>query len=395
LIRSSQHGISAYNQQNNTHMFRPLTRASSIPSSPTVTSASSTSFPFLDFFAGSGLVTEALKPYFTAVWANDICEKKAAVYRANHPRKHFQLGSIDTINGASLPSAILSWASFPCQDLSLAGNLAGITSRRSGLVWRWLHLLDKLPMRPPLVVAENVVGLISARQGKHYRLLHAALVERGYRVGALLIDAIHWTPQSRPRVFVVGVDRTIDTKLFQTTTPHWAHPRAIQQVAGYLSEWTWWRLPPPPQRRSVLASLIDLHAPCHDTQRTAQNLSLLTSSHRRRLVDALRAGETIVPGYKRTRNGKQVLELRFDGIAGCLRTPEGGSSRQLLIVSREGKLHTRLLTVQETARLMGAPSHYKIPGSYNDGYKAMGDAVSVHAVRYLARHLLFPLAQGL
>jgi DNA (cytosine-5)-methyltransferase 1 len=82
-------------------------------------------------------------------------------------------------------------------------------------------------------------------------------------------------------------------------------------------------------------------------------------------------------------------------MAGCLRTPEGGSSRQLLILARDGALATRLLTVEETARLMGAPTRYKIPGSYNDGYKAMGDAVSVPAVRYLARHLLFPLAQRL
>ena len=30
-------------------------------------------------------------------------------------------------------------------------------------------------------------------------------------------------------------------------------------------------------------------------------------------------------GYRRTRHGEQQLELRFDGIAGCLRTPEGGN----------------------------------------------------------------------
>ena len=34
---------------------------------------------YLEFFAGSGLVAHALKPHFKAAWANDICEKKAAV----------------------------------------------------------------------------------------------------------------------------------------------------------------------------------------------------------------------------------------------------------------------------------------------------------------------------
>ena len=106
------------------------------------------------------------------------------------------------------------------------------------------------------------------------------------------------------------------------------------------------------------------------------------------------SGPSVFPGYRRTRNGKQVLELRFDNVAGCLRTPEGGSSRQVVVIHDEqGMLNTRLLTVRETARLMGVPDSYKIPGSYNDGYKAMGDAVAVPVVKWLARHLLDPLCR--
>ena len=101
------------------------------------------------------------------------------------------------------------------------------------------------------------------------------------------------------------------------------------------------------------------------------------------------------PAYKRTRKGRQVLELRFDGIAGCLRTPEGGSSRQILVITENGDIRTRLLTVRETARLMGAPDDYKLPGSYNDGYKAMGDAVAVPVARFLAENLLAPIAARL
>jgi DNA (cytosine-5)-methyltransferase 1 len=86
--------------------------------------------------------------------------------------------------------------------------------------------------------------------------------------------------------------------------------------------------------------------------------------------------------------------LRFDHIAGCLRTPNGGSSRQVLVLKKDGHLVTRLVSVRETARLMGAPDSYKIPGTYNDGYKAMGDAVAVPVVRHLAKHLLTPLLRA-
>src|SRR5438067_6627770 len=160
---------------------------------------------FLEFFAGSGLVAYALRPYFEAAWANDICQKKAAVYAINHGTNHFRLGSIANIKGTDLPAASLSWASFPCQDLSLAGQTAGIHAERSGLVWEWLRIIDEMPVKPPVLVAENVIGLVSAHGGIHYRGLHSALRARDYRVGAVVLDAVHWLPQSRPRVFVIAV----------------------------------------------------------------------------------------------------------------------------------------------------------------------------------------------
>jgi DNA (cytosine-5)-methyltransferase 1 len=75
-----------------------------------------------------------------------------------------------------------------------------------------------------------------------------------------------------------------------------------------------------------------------------------------------------------------------------LRTPNGGSSRQTVILVNDGQIRSRLMTVRECARLMGAPDTYELPGSYNDGYRAMGDAVAVPVTRWITRHLLAPLA---
>ena len=107
----------------------------------------------LDFFAGSGLVAEGLKDFFQTIWANDVCEKKAKVFCANHDKEIFHLGSIEQVRGEDVPTALLSWGSFPCQDLSLAGNMGGLSSARSGLVWQWLRVMDELSKKPPLVVA--------------------------------------------------------------------------------------------------------------------------------------------------------------------------------------------------------------------------------------------------
>lgn len=346
--------------------------------------------PFLDFFAGSGLVSEGLKTCFTPVWANDICKKKAAVFCANHPKEIFRLGPIQTIKGAELPEACLSWGSFPCQDLSLAGNMGGISGERSGLVWQWLRVMDEMSRKPPIVVAENVVGLVSAAKGSHYKRLHEALLDRCYKVGAVILDAAYWVPQSRKRVFVVAIDNRFKTTEFESEMPSWCHPSSIQRAAEGLEQWIWWRIPEPSQRKTTIESIVDLHAPCDNEERRRHLLGLIPPKHLEKTAHS--NGRFVFPGYKRVRHGKQVLELRFDGLAGCLRTPEGGSSRQFLVIKQVDSLNTRLLTVKEASALMGVRKDYRIPGTYNDGYKALGDAVAIPVVRHLARNLLAPLA---
>ena len=347
----------------------------------------------LDFFAGSGLVAEGLKGFFQTIWANDICEKKAKVFCANHDKEIFHLGSIEQVRGDDLPTAILSWGSFPCQDLSLAGNIGGIFSSRSGLVWQWLRVMDELSRKPPLAVAENVIGLISAAKGEHYRKLHDALVERGYKVGAVVLDASQWVPQSRKRVFVIAVDNEIPTEPFETDHPIWCHPASIIRVADGLKNWVWWNLPKPKARQTRLDDLIDFNAPCDEPEKQERLLSLVPENHREKMTLTEKSRKCVFPGYKRMRHGRQVLELRFDGVAGCLRTPQGGSSRLFLVIKENDSVKTCLLTVREAAALMGAHKTYKIPGTYNDGYRAMGDAVAVPVSRYLAETLLSPLAK--
>lgn len=357
-----------------------------------VSTTSSIKPAFLEFFAGSGLVAQGLSRFFKAAWANDICEKKAAVYTANHGKKYFHQGSISDVRGYDLPQAVLSWASFPCQDLSLAGLTAGIHAERSGLVWQWLRIMDEMPERPPLLVAENVTGLISVDGGAHYRVLHEALRQRGYTVGAVVLDASLWVPQSRQRVFVIAVESGVKIpENMIDANPNWAHSDALIKAAEGLDGWVWWKMPKPRKRRKNLSDVIEWDAACDSPADSAIKLNMIPSSHREQL-----RSETIMvaPGYKRTRKHVQSLELRFDDIAGCLRTAQGGSSRQIVVLKRGEHIDTRLLTVRETARLMGAPESYKLPGSYNDGYTAMGDAVAVPVARYLAKHLLSVLAQA-
>ena len=346
---------------------------------------------FVDFFAGSGLVTQGVRHACEPVWSNDICAKKAAIYIANHGKDHFHLGSIERVRGAEIPQGDIVWASFPCQDLSLAGKMRGLAASRSGLFWQWLRVLDEMPSKPPVLALENVVGLLSANGGEDYRQLHAVLRERGYKVGSMLLDARRWVPQSRPRVFIVAALEELETASLEDNGPNWLHPEPVRRVAATLGDFTWWSMPEPKRRARNLSDLIDWDAPVFDRERTDALLSIVAPSHRGLLAKLPRDTRAVFPGYRRTRHGKQVLELRFDDISGCLRTAEGGSSRQFVLLYDQGEWRARLITPREAALLMGAPKSYKLSKSYNESYNAMGDAVVVHVVKHLTDYLLLPI----
>jgi len=371
-----------------------------VESEPTVTETA------LDFFAGSGLVTEGLRPSFETIWANDFCEKKRRVYEANFGSTHLDGSSISDVKGRSVPSARLAWASFPCQDLSLAGNMSGINKgTRSGLYWEWLRVLDEMGerRRPPILCVENVVGFLVADRGRQFARAYRALRERGYIAGAILIDAVHFVPQSRPRSFLIAVRE--GTPLFGSGLAR-AAPDGVYHAPSVMTAyravaddaWVWWNLPELPRRKANLADIIDLDASVDSPDSTERLIAMLSPINQRKLEVAKRCGRRIVgAGYKRVRveGGRRVqrLEIRFDGVAGCLRTPEGGSSRQLVLIVKGDSVHTRLLTARETARLMGARESFWLPDSYNDAYRAMGDAVVVGVVRWLSRQLLSKLCQ--
>lgn len=349
---------------------------------------------FIDFFAGSGLVTQGVKHACNPVWSNDICPKKAAIYEANHGGGHFHLGPIENVKGNYIPQGDIVWASFPCQDLSLAGKMGGLAASRSGLFWEWIRVLDEMPYKPPILALENVGGLLSANGGQDYRLLHDTLRERGYCVGPMLLDARHWVPQSRPRVFIVAALDHLDTTSLEDNGPNWLHPELVLKAIAPLDDTTFWSMARPKKRPKTLSEIIDWHAPVFDKTRRNALLSLISPRHQELLGKLPASQRAVFPGYRRTRQGKQVLELRFDDLSGCLRTAEGGSSRQFLILHDKGEWNARLITDREAALLMGAPRTYKLSKSYNQSYNAMGDAVVVPVVKHLVDHLLIPLSQA-
>ncbi|MFN3557700.1 MAG: DNA cytosine methyltransferase [Brevundimonas sp.] len=373
------------------------------------------SFPFkaYEFFAGGGMLRAGLGDGWTCTFANDIDPQKAAFYRANWGGEELAVGDIGEVATADLPGqADLMWGSFPCQDLSLAGNGAGLGGARSGMFhtfWDLARGLGREGRGPKIVAIENVCGALTSRGGRDFEILCRTWDEAGYAFGALVINADLFVPQSRPRLFVVGVrgDVPIDPALVADGPEAPFHPANLQRAAERLPKdlrrrMLWWRLPEPVEPVADLAAVTEADGPhleWHSQAQTARLLSLMSPVNRAK-VEAAKAGGGRQVGalYRRTRRDAegrklQRAEVRFD-MAGCLRTPGGGSSRQTLVVVEAGRVRSRLMTARETARLMGLADDYRLPGSYSAACKLTGDGVAAPVVRHLARWLFEPLAGG-
>ncbi len=99
---------------------------------------------------------------WTCLFANDIDSKKGSSYVANWGDEDLSIRSVADVETKNLPDvADLAWASFPCQDLSLAGAGAGLKGERSGTFWSFWELMQALDAEdraPRMVVLENVSG---------------------------------------------------------------------------------------------------------------------------------------------------------------------------------------------------------------------------------------------
>jgi DNA (cytosine-5)-methyltransferase 1 len=365
---------------------------------------------FYEFFAGGGMVRAGLGDTWRCVFANDFDHKKSRAYERNWGAGVLKTADIRVLKPMDIPGrADLAWASFPCQDLSLAGGGAGLKGDRSGTFWPFWDLMRALigeSRAPSMIVLENVCGTLTSHDGKDFAAICSTFEQAGYLFGAVVIDAALFIPQSRPRLFMIGVraGTYVPAELAGAGASEQWHPRALRTAFDKLparakENWVWWRMPPPPLSSARFADVIEdepTGVAWHSPAETARLLDMMSTVNRAKVEQAKRAGQRMVGTiYKRTRfdeNGFKVqrAEIRFDDIAGCLRTPAGGSSRQSILVVDGNRVKSRLLSTRETARLMGLSDNYMLPDKYNEAYHLTGDGVVVPVVRHLAEHIFEP-----
>lgn len=370
-------------------------------------------YSFLEFFAGIGLTHAGLAPYgWRCVYANDIDARKREMYQKKFPQDGYfyldDIWSVASVVAHIKQTADLATASFPCIDLSLAGNRNGLSGEHSGAFFGFIQVLQKLRENhklPRAVLVENVVGFLTSRNGEDFRSAAQSLADLGYHLDAFVLDAKYFIPQSRPRVFMIGCQSSLlpKTVVKQTDTISWKEelfrrpelrPSRLREIIEGLKLRTGWiafRLPKPPASRKLSTRVIDTgeNQEWWSDARVQKHLDEMHDYHRTK-IEELRRRRALTFGtiYRRVRNGQTRSEMRIDGLAGCLRTPRGGSSKQIVFVAGNNKIRMRWMSPIEYARLQGAPD---FPLDGIDPLQALfgfGDAVCVPVISWIAKNVL-------
>jgi len=357
-----------------------------------------------EFFAGIGLMRIGLE---NAGWhiafANDIDHDKWQMY-VDHfgDTGEFVVDDIHKLKLSQVPAISLATASFPCNDLSLAGARHGLSGAQSSAFWGFIDVLKGMKRerrQPPLVLLENVPGFLTSHDGRDFEDALLALNDLGYAVDAFVIDAARFVPQSRQRLFVIGTKTREPSALCETPGFYESEvrPPALASFILLHPDITWriCGLPPLPKSSKRLDDIVE-DLPLNNQvwwnrERCEYMLNQMSPKHRAQ-ADAMIRGDKVTYGtvFRRVRNGKSMAELRTDGIAGCLRTPRGGSGRQILFAAGRGRFAVRLLTPRECARLMGADD-FVIKCSLNQALFGFGDAVCVPVIEWIGRNYLNPV----
>jgi DNA (cytosine-5)-methyltransferase 1 len=173
------------------------------------------SFRFADIFAGIGGFRIALeklggKCVFSSEWDRHA-QKTYHSWFGNMPE-----GDIRKVKPADIPDHDMLAAGFPCQSFSLAGvskknslgQAHGFKCASQGDLFFYLVAIIRAK-RPPVLILENIKNLLSHDSGRTWSVIADTLEDSGYKVFAKVLDAAHWVPQHRERIYIVCFDKRV------------------------------------------------------------------------------------------------------------------------------------------------------------------------------------------
>lgn len=326
---------------------------------------------FIELFAGIGFMRLALEECgYRCVFANEICPKKCKVYNQNFDNPNVICDDIRNIPPHKIPKADLATISFPCTDVSVIQQGGrSLHGSKSSIIWFVLDLIQSMGnSKPKFLLIENVVGLLTANAGCDIKMLLQMLEKIGYSYDVTAVNAIHFVPQTRDRIFIFAIKSNAITSAPVNTNVLLRRSKSIQRLWKQMQWSLLLPLTPPPEKKNIQDYIQEL--PEHSNLWFDEDKTLYWLE---RLVRPLSQNQRYYVGRRR----HNKVHLKKESY--CLLT----SSDRLLVFDLHERPRIRYMTVNECLMLQGVVrfDFAKLPTTTILSF--IGDAVCVPAVRYV------------
>lgn len=344
-----------------------------------------TNLKVVDLFAGmGGFALAGQNAGLDIVWSNEFDKYAADIHDANFVRKVDRRSIVD-VPADEIPEHDVILAGFPCQAFTIAGKRGGFEDERGKLFPEIMRIATH--HRTPLLVLENVKGLVSHDGGRTLETILRWLREAGYSVSWQVLSS--WThgmvPQARERIYIVAsLMRPVGEHVFPPAlnlpnpaeTNTW---RALLDPAEEIPERYWYA--PDSHMGRLFANTLAREDRVYRFMGRTGVWGLHDND--KGLVPTLVAsdGGGKVPSildrvYKRHR----ANQLRTHEMAPAMlaNMGTGGGMVPVILEEDEQVLRPRKFTERECARLQGFPDSFRLDVvSSTRQYRAIGNAVTV------------------
>lgn len=274
-------------------------------------------------------------------------------YTSNFHDKRWET-DITKLDPSSVENFDILCAGFPCQAFSLGGKQAGFDDVRGTI---FFNIADMLQVkRPKMALFENVKNLRSHDKGRTFKVIQAKLDSLDYHHHTILINAQHFVPQKRERIYIVCADKKyLTTEEFKTL------------IANIEFDYEKQKLLPLPKISDILESNVSSEFTLSD-----KLWSFLQSHAEKHSKKGNGFGYGLIE--PKTMTTARTLTARYY---------KDGSE---ILIAQEGK-NPRRLTPRECARIMGFPDSYQLTSSKTQTYKQFGNSVVLPVIELFAQRI--------
>jgi DNA (cytosine-5)-methyltransferase 1 len=357
----------------------------------------------LDLFCGTGALSyglETASQRLKTVGGIDADHAAARTAALNHPSAEIRCERIErlspeemlAITGVSNIDVIVGGP--PCQGFSSLrpSRGAGLDDPRNSLYKEFVKYVRRL--RPRLFLLENVVGMLTAGEGKLVAEMLAAFKRAGYEVDWRILNAANFgVPQKRERFFLLGVRKNLGARVvpeFPVPT-HWFSGKVIgtklkdryvvNQTAGLPPVTVWDAISDLPSLNSGESSVTyrKVTPTSYQSDRRRVSNSLLTlheaASHNAKMLEVIKHAGTNIHALP-----KGLVSSGYSSCYSRLASDEPSTTITVKFTSPASSkcIHptdNRAITPREAARLQSFDDSFLFAGSKTDIASQIGNAV--------------------